>query len=123
MHKTQEGTYEHAKLAGPRDIRDMQTAFNSMIESLQDREEQLEKARDAALQLARAKGDFAANVSHELRTPLNGILGMLELLSETGLSSKQHEYVNIASNSSDALLALIDDILDFSKIDSGKMIV
>ena len=123
MHKTQEGTYEHAKLAGPSDIRDMQTAFNSMIESLQDREEQLEQARDAALQMARVKGDFAANVSHELRTPLNGILGMLELLSDTGLSSKQREYVNIATNSSDALLALIDDILDFSKIDSGKMIV
>jgi diguanylate cyclase (GGDEF)-like protein len=123
MHKTQEGTYEHARLAGPSDIRDMQTAFNLMIESLQDREEQLEQARDAALQLARVKGDFAANVSHELRTPLNGILGMLELLSETGLSSKQSEYVNIATNSSDALLALIDDILDFSKIDSGKMIV
>ncbi|MEM7304368.1 MAG: EAL domain-containing protein [Pseudomonadota bacterium] len=123
MHKTQDGTYEPAKLAGPRDIRDMQTAFNSMIESLQDREEQLEQARDAALQLARVKGDFAANVSHELRTPLNGILGMLELLSDTGLSSKQREYVRIAANSSDALLALIDDILDFSKIDSGKMIV
>ena len=57
------------------------------------------------------KGDFAANVSHELRTPLNGILGMLELLSGMGLSPKQREYVNIARNSSDALLALIDDIL------------
>ncbi|MEM8843908.1 MAG: EAL domain-containing protein [Pseudomonadota bacterium] len=122
MHKTQDGSYEHAQLEGPRDIRDMQTAFNSMIESLQDREEQLEKARDAALQSARVKGDFAANVSHELRTPLNGILGMLELLSDTGLSAKQREYVGIATNSSDALLALIDEILDFSKIDSGKMI-
>ena len=46
---------------------------------------------------------------------------MLELLSGMGLSPKQKEYVNIARNSSDALMALIDDILDFSKIDSGKL--
>ncbi len=122
MRRAQSGeTDVRAELVGPRDIREMEGAFNTMIESLQDREIQLESARDAALQSARIKGDFAANVSHELRTPLNGILGMLELLSGMGLSPKQREYVNIARNSSDALLALIDDILDFSKIDSGKL--
>ncbi len=122
MRRAQHGeTYVRAELKGPRDIIEMETAFNTMIGALQDREGQLEKARDAALQSARTKGEFAANVSHELRTPLNGILGMLELLSGMGLSPKQKEYINIARNSSDALMALIDDILDFSKIDSGKL--
>ena len=122
MRRAQFGeTYVRAELKGPRDIIEMETAFNTMINALQDRETQLEKARDSALQSARIKGEFAANVSHELRTPLNGILGMLELLSGMGLSPKQKEYVNIARNSSDALMALIDDILDFSKIDSGKL--
>ena len=122
MRRAQSGeTDVRAELSGPEDIREMEGAFNTMIESLQDREVQLETARDVALQSARVKGDFAANVSHELRTPLNGILGMLELLSGMGLSPKQRDYVNIARNSSDALLALIDDILDFSKIDSGKL--
>ena len=121
MRRAQGGeTDVRAELSGPKDIREMESAFNTMIESLQDREVLLESARDAALQLARVKGDFAANVSHELRTPLNGILGMLELLSVMGLTAKQREYVKIAQNSSDALLALIDDILDFSKVDSGK---
>ena len=124
MRRAQGGeTDVRAELSGPRDIREMEAAFNTMIESLQDREIQLEKARDEAIQSARVKGDFAANVSHELRTPLNGILGMLELLSGMGLTSKQREYVNIARNSSDALLALIDDILDFSRIESGKLAV
>ena len=124
MRRAQSGeTDVRAELSGPRDIQEMEGAFNTMIESLQDREIQLESARDEAIQSARVKGDFAANVSHELRTPLNGILGMLELLSGMGLTSKQREYVNIARNSSDALLALIDDILDFSRIDSGKLVV
>ena len=124
MRRAQSGeTDVRAELSGPRDIREMEGAFNTMIESLQDREIQLELARDEAIQSARIKGDFAANVSHELRTPLNGIIGMLELLSGMGLTSKQREYVYIARNSSDALLALIDDILDFSRIDSGKLVV
>ena len=122
MRRAQYGeTYVRAELKGPRDIMEMENAFNTMIQALRDREMQLESARDSALQSARVKGEFAANVSHELRTPLNGILGMLELLSGMGLSPKQKEYVNIARNSSDALMALIDDILDFSKIDSGKL--
>ncbi|MFK8028227.1 MAG: EAL domain-containing protein [Gammaproteobacteria bacterium] len=124
MRRAQSGeTDVRAELSGLRDIREMESAFNTMLESLQDREIQLESARDEAIQSARVKGNFAANVSHELRTPLNGILGMLELLAGMGLTVKQREYVNIARNSSDALLALIDDILDFSRIDSGKLVV
>ncbi len=122
MRRAQNGEIDvRAELSGPQDIQEMEGAFNTMIESLQEREVELEMARDSAIRSARVKGEFAANVSHELRTPLNGILGMLELLSAMGLSSKQREYVDIARNSSDALLALIDDILDFSKIDSGKL--
>ena len=110
-----------AELSGPNDIRQMEVSFNTMIAALEDREQELLSTRDDALQSAKVKGEFAANVSHELRTPLNGILGMLELLSDMPLSPKQREYVDIAQNSSDALVSLIDDILDFSKIDLGKV--
>jgi len=110
-----------AHLAGPRDIMEMETAFNNMMEVLETREQQLEKARDGALESARLKGEFAANVSHELRTPLNAVLGMLELLHGMGLSPKQTEYVAIARNAGEALLKLIEDILDFSRIEAGMM--
>ncbi len=105
---------------GPKDITLMQRAFNAMIKALGDREHNLESARQSALAYAQAKGEFAANVSHELRTPLNGIIGMLDILKETELSAKQKEYVNVAQDSSDALLSLIDDVLSFSRMDSGK---
>ncbi|MCQ8130406.1 EAL domain-containing protein [Methylomonas rivi] len=110
-----------AKLTGPRDITDMGAAFNTMMEVLETREKQLETARDAALDSARMKGEFAATVSHELRTPLNAVLGMLELLQDMGLTPKQLEYSIIARNAGEALLKLIEDILDFSRIEAGML--
>jgi len=108
-----------AEIAGPRDVTEMQQAFNTMMEVLTARESELKKARDAALESARIKGEFAATVSHELRTPLNGVLGMLELLRDMGLSEKQADYIEVARASGEVLLALINDILDFSRNDSG----
>ncbi len=84
-------------------------------------EEELAKARDAALELARIRSEFLANMSHEIRTPLNAIIGMSSLLSGTELSAQQTEFTTTISNASDALLAIINQILDFSKMESGKM--
>lgn len=124
MHEAEDGNMGiRASLWGPKDITEMQSAFNTMIQALGDRESNLESARQAALQYAHAKGEFAANVSHELRTPLNGIIGMLDILKDTKLGPKQKEYVAVAQNSSDALLALIDDVLNFSRMESGKTVV
>ena len=110
-----------AHIHGARDIVAMGETFNSMMEVQEKHETELKVARDAALELARVKSEFAANVSHELRTPLNGVLGMLELLRDMGLTAKQREYVEVAHNSGESLLALIDGILDFSRIDAGKL--
>ncbi|ADJ28094.1 EAL domain-containing protein [Nitrosococcus watsonii] len=109
-----------AKVDGPKDIMDMEGAFNTMMTVLEAREQELKKARDAALESARIKGEFAASVSHELRTPLNGVIGMLELLSNTELTPNQREYVQVACGSGETLLDLIGNILDFSRIESGK---
>lgn len=122
MRSAKEGAKDvRADVKGTREVVEMETAFNTMMDVLEAREEDLRATRDLALEAARLKGEFAANVSHELRTPLNGVLGMLDLLKDMGLSSKQQEYIEIASGSAESLLGLIDDILDFSKIDSGKM--
>lgn len=110
-----------ASLGGSSDVIAMEHAFNSMISELETRDSEIRKARDAALDVAKTKGEFAATVSHELRTPMNGVLGMLQLLEGSSLEPRIREYVEFASRSAKALLVLIDDILDFSKLESGKM--
>ncbi len=85
---------------------------------------QQERIRQAAL-VARtenkAKNELLAKVSHEIRTPLNGIMGVVDLLSETGLNKSQLEHIATVQYSGNALLQILNDILDHSKISSGKL--
>ena len=111
-----------ANMPGPKDIEEMQQAFNAMMETLENREIALESARDRAMELAREKSQFASVVSHELRTPLNGILGMLELMSEND-SQQDRSYLEIATHSAQSLLSLVNNVLDFSKNEADKTLI
>ncbi|HEX5802519.1 MAG TPA: EAL domain-containing protein [Azospira sp.] len=110
-----------ADLSGPRDLSEMAHAFNSMMEALEQREQELRTARDSALRFAKLKADFAATVSHEIRTPLNGVIGTLDMLKVGKMSADQHELLDLAWDSSQYLLELINNILDFSRLEAGRL--
>jgi PAS domain S-box-containing protein len=82
---------------------------------------EIKKAMSRAEEANRAKTRFIANMSHEIRTPLNGLIGFLQLLSETSLDTKQTEYVDTIRLSADSLLGVLNDILDISKIEFEKL--
>ncbi len=90
---------------------------NSQLEKYQ---KELIQAKDLAEQGKRIKENFLANMSHEIRTPINGIIGLVNLLSQTEINDKQAEMLGLLKTSSTSLLGVINDVLDLSKIESGK---
>ncbi|WP_051822168.1 PAS domain-containing hybrid sensor histidine kinase/response regulator [Desulfonatronum thiodismutans] len=96
---------------------------NQDITKLKQVEQALVLAKERAEAANRAKSEFLANMSHEIRTPINGIMGMLQLLSNTALSDKQQHYIQLAASSAERLTRLLSDILDLSQVEAGKMMI
>jgi signal transduction histidine kinase/CheY-like chemotaxis protein len=82
---------------------------------------QLIASKQKLEQATASKSMFLANMSHEIRTPMNGVIGMLEIVLRSELSSSQREQLTKAAYSGQILMSLINDILDFSKIEAGKL--
>lgn len=79
------------------------------------------RERDTALHAARMTSDFVATLSHDIRVPMNGVLGMANLLLESGLSSQQQELAKSVVTSAESVITLTDELLDLAKIEAGKL--
>ncbi|TNF57286.1 MAG: hybrid sensor histidine kinase/response regulator [Burkholderiales bacterium] len=89
--------------------------------ALADRVRQLRQEREEALGESAAKSSFLAILSHEVRTPLNGILGTVELLGRTRMSTQQRGYLDTLRHSGQALMTLLDEVLDLAKAEAGRI--
>ena len=117
-------------------------SFNAMLEEIERRDRELNRhrrsledeiaerqrvndelrvAKEKAESAARIKTEFLANMSHELRTPMNGVIGMISLMLENSTDAAQRENLQIAHDSAQSLVTILNDILDLSKIEAGKM--
>jgi len=124
-----------ATIGGPRDIVDMERAFNTMMNALENREQELESARQelerrvvertAQLQAANQELEaFAYSVSHDLRAPLrhiDGFLGLLKKRIGETLDDEGRRYIATVSGAALRMAALIDDLLSFSRMGRVEM--
>jgi len=91
-----------------REIDELQYAFNSMADALED----LEKSRSS----------FVANVSHELKTPMTTIGGFIDGIIDGTIDSEHRDYyLKIVSDEVKRLSRLVVSMLNMSKIESGEL--
>ncbi|WP_169315485.1 sensor histidine kinase [Catenovulum agarivorans] len=136
------GQHLQSDIEGAKEISQMSHAFNTLMKTLDDQDEQLRnhrdqleqevkvrtaelvQARDSALTASRHKSVFLANVTHELRTPIQAIIGYIDLVKEELEMDGMEDYTNDLAKvqrNAERLLVLINSILDLSKVEAGRM--
>jgi PAS domain S-box-containing protein len=100
-------------------------AANQLLEvKVAERTREAMEARVRAETADRAKTIFLTSMSHELRSPLHSIIGFTSVLIEGlegELTKVQQDHLQIISESSHHLLAIINDLLDMSRIEAGAI--
>jgi signal transduction histidine kinase len=101
-------------------VRARTRALEAAQGALVRKNQELSSALAKASEVAELKSQFLANINHEIRTPINGILGMVNLLTDSELNSEQRECTEMLKSSTDWLVKVVNDILDVSQLGSGK---
>ncbi|RRJ92543.1 response regulator [Flavobacterium macacae] len=88
---------------------------------LQEKNSELEIAKDKAERALLARAEFLSTVSHELRTPLNAINGITHLMIDEDPKESQKEYLQSLKFSGTYLLTFINEILEINRIESNNI--
>jgi signal transduction histidine kinase len=108
--------------AGPGEIHELTSAFNSMAGSLEESRHELEEQNELLIEQNRLKSELVSIVSHELRTPLTSILGFTNVLVNRPLDSETRaRYLGIVDDQARRLANLVDDFLDLQRIEEGGL--
>ena len=97
------------------------TQTQNYIRKINEMNDELGEAAEAAKMANEAKSSFLANMSHEIRTPINAVLGFNSIILRDTKEDTTKEYARDIDSAGKSLLSIINDILDFSKIEAGKM--
>jgi two-component system, OmpR family, sensor kinase len=106
---------------GPREIRGVATALNTLAEENQRAREMEEQVVTQLRRLDLAKDEFVSTVSHELRTPLTSIAGYIELFEDgfvEDLTPQQRGMLAVVRRNVGRLRSLIEDLLTLSRVEA-----
>lgn len=82
---------------------------------------ELEKARDYAENLLRAREKLMLTITHDIKAPAGSIIGYTDLLERLITDKRQIFYLANMKNSAQHLLALVTSLLDYHRLEAGKM--
>nr|WP_246398585.1 HAMP domain-containing sensor histidine kinase [Mycobacterium vicinigordonae] len=100
------------------------TAFDVMLDALEDSELRARQAADTAQRAEAATRQFLADAAHELRTPIAGIQVAAEQLAahQTDVEDAQHRRASLLQSDARRAGRLVADMLDLSRIDAGLVL-
>lgn len=82
---------------------------------------ELEKARDYAEDLLRAREKLMLTITHDIKAPAGSIIGYTDLLERLITDKRQMFYLENMKSSAQHLLALVTSLLDYHRLEAGKM--
>ncbi|EMR04676.1 hybrid sensor histidine kinase/response regulator transcription factor [Cesiribacter andamanensis] len=83
--------------------------------------DEIEKMARKADKATEAKFKFFTNISHEFRTPLTLILGPVDDILRSNISTDLKKDMQLIKNNANRLLHLVTQLMDFRKIENKKM--
>jgi signal transduction histidine kinase len=95
-----------------------------LLDQLRQKQQALQRRKQALEEESRRRNQFMATLTHELRNPIHGICGLTDLLTQQiygEINAKQESAIRQIRGSADGLLQLIEDHLQMAKDEAGRL--